>query len=116
MIRPATDGIDGRWHLVDLAADEQQVPAHRVDLVFHDAGGVFRGAMVNRVTQTEIPLTVVAFGGATLRIQMPAPSGGAQDEMPWLVMTRVDDAFHGRWQDAHGTAMGPTLKLVRARA
>ena len=31
----APESVTGKWHLLDLAADETHVPHHRVDLVFH---------------------------------------------------------------------------------
>ena len=31
----AAESVAGKWHLLDLAADETHVPHHRVDLVFH---------------------------------------------------------------------------------
>ncbi len=106
------DTIIGKWHLVDIAADEMNIPQHRVDFVFHDCSS---GAILSRVTGQEIPLAVVQFDRATLRLQMSSRGGNPQGEMPWLSMALTGGRFEGFYQDSAGTPIGVKLKLVRAR-
>src|SRR5438045_1319468 len=91
------DWLDGDWHELDLNADEQHIPQHRMDLRFAAREGRLRGAILNRNTGDEIPLAGVAFDGRELRFQMDPPPGRSPAEMPWMVMTRVGDKFEGRW-------------------
>ncbi len=106
------DAIIGKWHLLDIAADEMNIPQHRVDFVFHDRSN---GAILRRDTGKEVPLAAVQFDGAVLRLQMSSPRGSPQGEMPWLSMVLTGDRFEGCHQDSAGTPMGVKLKLVRAR-
>ena len=110
-----SDWLQGDWHLVDLATDEQHIPQHRMDLRFAVRRKTLDGAFLNRNTGDEIPLAAAAFNGAELRYQMTPAPGRTQAEMPWMVMTRIGDRFEGRWETSPGVPIGPTLKLVRAR-
>ncbi len=108
------DVITGKWHLLDIAADEMNLPQHRVDLVFHTQPEGYRGAILRRDNGEEIPLAAVQFDGTILRLQMAAPSGKPQAEMPWLSMVLTGGGFEGSYQDSTGAPMGGKLKLVRA--
>jgi hypothetical protein len=110
-----TDWLHGDWHLLDLDADERNIPQHRMDLRFATRAGALHGAILNRNTGDEIPLAAVAFDGTALRYQMAPPPGRPPAQMPWMVMARIADRFEGRWETSPGVAAGPTLKLVRAR-
>ncbi len=106
--------IRGRWHLISAACPEGEIPAHRVDLVFHDEPNGLRGAVLSRVDDRTLPLHSVTFDGVELRLQMsaaPIPRGA---ESPYLVMRVTADHFEGAW-DGSGTEH-VRLKLVRARA
>jgi hypothetical protein len=111
-----TDSVIGNWHLVDIAADERNIPQHRMDLRFETRGEQFRGAILHRVTGEEMLLAEAVFDGSELQLQMYAPPDKEQADMPWLVMTRIAGKFEGQWQNLQGEAMGPRLKLVRATA
>ena len=111
-----TESILGNWHLLDVAADEQNIPEHRMDLRFGGRGSELRGAILHRVTGEEMLLAEAIFDGSELRLQMYAPSDKKQADMPWLVMTRIAEKFEGHWQNPQGATMGPRLKLVRATA
>jgi hypothetical protein len=87
-----------------------------MDLRFETEGVQFRAAILNRVTGEEMPLAGAVFDGSELRLQMHAPPGKEQRDMPWLVMTRIDERFEGHWQNVQGEVMGPKLKVVRAKA
>src|SRR5712692_11906584 len=89
----AAASVAGKWHLLDLAADETHVPHHRVDLVFHADADRLRGAILPRGSGAEIPLASVQFDGSILRLQMRAPKDKDQSEMPFLVMHRTDGKF-----------------------
>lgn len=106
--------LTGKWHLLDLAANELQIPQHRMDLEFDATGSGLKGAILSRIDATEIPLAVIEFEGATLRLQMKAPNDRSQADMPWLVMTFARDKFEGYWLNSANAAIGPKLKLVRA--
>jgi hypothetical protein len=84
--------IVGKWHLLDIAADETDIPQHRMDLVFHDQS---RGAILRRDNGEEIPLAAVRFNGTILQLQMAAPSGKPKAEMPWLSMVLTGGRFEG---------------------
>ena len=105
-------GISGDWHLLDLAASEQEIPFHRMDLRLAGDRSACRGAIVNRNNGTEIPLAAVLFDGTELRVQMSAPPNRAQSAMPWLVMRRNGARFDGQWRQ-DGQSVGPTMKLIR---
>ena len=104
--------LDGRWHLVAAECPDDQLPQHRVDLVFHDETTGLRGAILSRNDGSEIPLHAVAFSGVELRLKMSAAGQPAADS-PFLVMAPVADRFEGGW-DQPGTEH-IRLKLVRAR-
>jgi hypothetical protein len=104
--------IDGRWHLVGVNTPEDQIPQHRVDLVFHDDTDGLRGAILSRHDGSEIPLQAVAVSDGNLRFKMgPAPGEPATDS-PFLLLTAVEDRFEGAW-DMPG-AEHLRLKLVRS--
>ena len=106
--------VAGTWHLIGTDDDEVHVPQHRVDLVFRDEGGRLTGAVQSRVAGREIPLAVLEFDGASLRLWMTAMGGGRQDDLPTLVMKAAGDRFEGEWVRADGRSTGLQLKLVRA--
>jgi len=111
---PLIERLTGKWHLLDSAADELQIPQHRMDLVFDATGSCLKGAILSRIDAKEFPLAVIEFEGATLRLQMEAPNGKSQADMPWLVMTLAKDKFEGYWLNSATKATGPKLKLIRA--
>lgn len=109
------DAISGTWHLVDQAADEVNIPQHRVDLRFVHGPESIRGLVLNRVTGEEMPVVRhVSFDGERLQVEMIASVYQAQTEPPSLVMTVDGTRLLGHWQQ-RGVPMGPRLKLVRAR-
>ena len=107
--------ILGKWHLLDEAADENNIPDHRMDLLFKIDIGQLRGAILNRNTGEEIPLAEVKFDGSTLQLQMRAPTGTDQAAMPTLMMTKSNDKFEGHWRKSRSEIIGPKLKLVRVK-
>ena len=119
MVFPAshlpTEAISGKWHLLDGAADEIDIPMHRVDLMFHSDAGQFRGTILNRLNDNDIPLASLQFDGLTLELQMQAPDGKTQAEMPILVMRTANGKFEGYWMKSATESLGPKLKLVRAK-
>jgi len=104
--------LDGRWHLVAADCPDDQIPQHRVDLVFHDEPTGLRGAILSRSDGSEIPLQSLAFTGEELRLRMSAPSGQAAPDPPFLVMAAVADRFEGGWEVPGMEHI--RLKLVRA--
>ena len=108
------EALSGSWHLVGRAANEVKIPGHRMDLRFDLAAGQFRAAVLCRETGEEmLMIHGASFDGAVLRLQMVAPQGTAQAEMPLLVM-RVDGMkLFGHWHRG-GVPVGPQLKLVRS--
>ena len=110
------EAITGKWHLLDGAADEIDIPMHRVDLMFHSDAGQFRGAILNRLNGKEIPLASLQFDGLTLELQMQATDGKTQAEMPILVMRAANVKFEGYWMKSATESLGPKLKLLRAKA
>jgi hypothetical protein len=107
--------LAGTWHLIGIDDDDLDVPPHRVDLIFRDDGGRLTGAVRSRADDREIPLSVLEWDGATLRLQMTAMGGGQQADLPTLVMRPAGDRFEGEWIRADGRSAGLQLKLVRAR-
>jgi hypothetical protein len=105
--------VAGRWHLVAAECPEDEIPQHRVDLVFHDEADGLRGAILPRGDGSEIPLQAVAFNGEELCLQMSVPRGRPAADAPFLVMAAVADRFEGGW-DTPG-AEHIRLKLIRAR-
>jgi hypothetical protein len=110
--RKLSGPLDGRWHLVGADCPDDQIPEHRVDLVFHDEPSGLRGAILSRADGSEIPLHSIAFRDGELRLKMSAPSQ-PDAKPPFLVMAAVADRFEGGW-DKPGTEH-IRLKLVRAR-
>ena len=106
------DSVAGKWHLVDLAADETHIPHHRVDLIFHADADRLRGAILSRVSGHEIPLASVQFDGDVLRLQMTAAKDMDQADMPFLVMHPTNGHFEGSWMPSG--RMDRALKLIRA--
>ena len=109
----AAESVAGKWHLLDIAADEAHPSHHRVDLVFHADADQLRGAIVSRGSGAEIPLASVQFDGSVLRLQMQGPRDKDQAEMPFLVMHRTNGKFEGSWTPSGKMDRG--LKLVRHR-
>jgi hypothetical protein len=105
--------VSGRWHLVAAECPEDEVPEHRVDMVFHDEPGGLRGAILSRADGSETPLQTVTFNGVELRLKMSGPPSQPNTDTPFLVMAAVADRFEGKW-DKPGTEH-IRLKLVRAR-
>ena len=106
--------LDGLWHLVSDSWSGGPVPQHRMDLRFWTENGVLKAAVVSRTTGLDMPMVQdVTFDGSVLRLQLVAPEGRTQDEMPFLTMEECDDAFRGPWMQG-GEELGPPLKLVPA--
>jgi hypothetical protein len=105
--------IAGRWHLVDVNSPEDQLPPHRVDLVFRDGPKGLHGAILSHRDGEEIPLQSVSFTGAELRLQMAPRPGTSGSNLPFLVLAAVEDRFEGGWT-VPGTER-LRLKLIRAR-
>jgi len=112
---PLIDAILGNWHLVELEADELELPRHRVDLLIRRVASGLTGAVLSRIDGTEALALVVEFDGSTLRLQMEDPKKPKPVDAPWLVMANANDRFEGHWHNAAGEPTGPTLKLVRAK-
>ena len=110
-----TDAIVGIWHLVDLEADEGHLPAHRVDLAIRRTPTGLAGAILSRRDGAEVGLVVVQLDGPILRLQMRVRGQDEAADSPWLILKQIDERFEGRWHNAANEAMGPALKLVRAR-
>ena len=105
--------LAGRWHLIAAECREDELPQHRVDLVFHDEPAGLRGAILSHADGREVPLHTVAFDGAELRLKMFGPPGQPAADPPFLVLAPVGDRFEGNW-DKPGVEH-IRLKLVRAR-
>ena len=105
--------LAGRWHLVAAECPENQIPGHRVDLVFYDEPAGLRGAVLpRRRDRNEIPLQAVTFSGEELRLKMPVPPGQPAADPPFLVMAPVADRFEGGWETPEAKHI--RLKLIRA--
>ena len=113
LLEKPSRSVAGRWHLVAAECPEDQIPRHRVDLVFHDEPAGLRGAILSRGDGSEVPLHTVAFSGVELRLKMSGPPGQPAVDAPFLVMAAVADRFEGGW-DKPGTEH-IRLKLIRAR-
>jgi len=105
--------VSGRWHLVAADCPEDEIPDHRVDLVFHDEPSGLRGAILSRTDGSEIPLHTVTFDGVELRLKMSGPTSQPGADTPFLVMAAVADRFEGRWDKPGMEHI--RIKLVRAR-
>jgi hypothetical protein len=105
--------LAGRWHLIAAECPEDQIPEHRVDLVFHDEPAGLRGAILSRADGREIPLQSVHLIGAELLLRMSPPPGRPPAELPFLLMTARGDRFEGAWNKPGMEHM--RLKLIRAR-
>lgn len=92
-----TFSIAGRWSLVPIDTDEQNLPGHRVDFDFREGPEGLHGVVLNRFAGAEIPLQTLTFDGHTLRLQMSPPPKREMDPLPFLVMTLVGDRFEGKW-------------------
>ena len=107
--------LSGVWHLLHRDADEVDVPSHRMDLRLDGDSEQLRAAVLNRNTGEEMLLfEQVSFDGEILLLQMVAQPGQSQTDMPFLMMRADGDTFRGRWEQ-QGAAMGPAMKLIRAR-
>lgn len=104
--------LAGRWHLVAAECPEDQIPQHRVDLVFHEDPTGLRGAILSRADGSEIPLQSLSFSGVELRLRMSGPLGQPAADVPFLVMAAVGGRFEGGWEP--GTER-VRLKLIQAR-
>lgn len=105
--------IAGNWHLVDEAADETNLPTHRVDLRFELTGPELRGVVLSRVNGAEmLALPDVSFDGRVLRYRMGVLTPDGQP-MPEMVMRVSGSVLLGRWYQ-QGAPAGPALKLVRS--
>jgi hypothetical protein len=113
MPEPLPFSVVGRWSLVSIETDEENLPGHRVDFDFREGAQGLHGVVLNRFAGAEIPLQTLTFDGETLRLQMSPPPGRQMDPLPFLVMTRVGDRFEGRWDMS--VAAHLKLKLVRTR-
>ena len=109
-----TATLAGRWHLVAAECPDDEIPSHRVDLIFYDDTSGLRGAILSRVDHSEVPLQSVAFDGFELRLQMGVSPAQPASEPPFLVMKRTEGRFEGGW--ARPGVEHIRLKLVRARA
>ena len=86
--------------------------------VFSVEGGRVRGAIVRKDGGEQLPVEVV-LDGARLRLRIipPVPIPGDPAELPWLVLTAVDDdAFEGYWEPASGERLVPAIRLRLMRA
>ena len=106
--------VIGRWSLVSIDTDENNLPGHRVDFDFREGPEGLHGVVLNRFAGAEIPLQTLTFDGETLRLQMSPPPKQQMDPLPFLVMTRVGDHFEGRWDMK--AAQHLHLKLLRTGA
>jgi hypothetical protein len=111
--------VMGKWLLLAAEADPEEGPVHGMKLVFYDAAGALRGAIVNWVTGAEIPLARIHLDGSTLELQMEPDEprrAALKGETPTLVMKLVDDHFEGHWMNSIGEKLGgprvPKLKMV----
>ena len=116
---PDIHTIAGTWRLVSADHPSLQT-SHYVEYVFSVEGERVRGAIARRDAAGQFPVEVV-LDGFRLRLRMipqpslpPAPMPG-DPELPWLVLTPVDDAFEGFWEQASGGRIehAPKLRLVR---
>ena len=109
-----TGSLDGRWHLFGAECPDDQIPDHRVDLVFHHEPTGLRGAILSRGDGSEIiQLHSVAFSDGELRLMMAVPPGQPAADPPFLVLSAVSDRFEGGWDKPGMEHI--RLKLVRAR-
>ena len=104
--------LDGQWCLIGEREDEVNIPSHHVAFSFRESGpGQLDGAVINRMTGEETSLPNISFDGSLLQLRLPN-----QPEGVYLRLTPVGQKFEGRWTNPAGEAVGPTLKLVRAKA
>lgn len=112
--------LSGRWLLVGAGPAPVPVPPpHHVEFLFSVQDGRVSGAIVRQDNGENVPIEVAVDGPRLrLRIIPPAPVPRDQGELPWLVLTRVDGAFEGYWEDASGRRLQPAiaLRLVRSTA
>jgi hypothetical protein len=113
MALTAQTSIAGKWHLLRSSEDEENVPRHRVDLVFRAKGTALTGAVINRVIGDDIPVANLKFDGNVLTLQMGDSKGQAGPLI--LTMMANGDKFEGRYLNNKSEPIGPVLKLVRFR-
>lgn len=106
----------GIWHLLDKAADEQNIPDHRVDIRLSPSPEPFRAAIVNRSTGDDIPYAVAVFNGRVLTLQMGTHGGPPMPGTPMLRMTWDGTRFEGGYVDAAFQPLpkAQPLKLIRS--
>ena len=107
-----TFSVIGRWSLVSIDTDENNLPGHRVDFDFRDGPDGLHGVVLNRFKGAEIPLQTLTFDGETLRLQMSPPPNQQMDALPFLIMKRVGGRFEGQWDMKAAAHLH--LKLLRA--
>ncbi len=87
-----------------------------MDLVFRGSPGDLEATVLSRVNGQEMPIiNNISFDGTVLRLQMVAPPGKDQAEMPALVMRPAGSRFEGYWMRTATEPMGPPVALIRAR-
>jgi hypothetical protein len=74
------------------------------------------GAILSRRDGTDVGLLVVQRDGPTVRLQMRGPNQVETVDPSWLVLKQTHEGFEGRWHDAANNAIGPMMKLIRARS
>ena len=107
--------LAGTWRLTS-AAHASRPTSHYVKYVFSVEGGHVRGAIARHNDDGQVPIDVVLDGSQLrLRIIPPVPMPGDSSELPWLVLTPIDDAFEGYWEQASGGRLehAPKLRLER---
>jgi hypothetical protein len=107
----------GLWHLVPQDADEQAVPQHRMDIRLYPTPAPMRAAIVNRVTNEDMPYAAVEFDGKVLRLGRPSNVPGASGAIVWLQLTWDGVRFRGGYVDDKGAPVRSAvpLKLIRSR-
>jgi hypothetical protein len=97
-------------------ADELAIPQHRMDIRLYPTPAPFRAAIVNRVTNEDMPYSAVEFDGKVLRLgrRLETPDGAAATS--WLQLTWDGTRFVGGYVDERGQPLpsAVALKLVRA--
>ena len=111
---PDIQTIAGTWRVVS-AEHASHPTSHYMEIVFSVEDERVRGAFEIRNADGQFPVEVV-LDGSRLRVRIPpVPIPGDAAERPWLVLTSVDDAFEGYWEQASGGRIehAPKLRLVR---
>ena len=110
--------IVGTWRLTDAGRGSVALPTpHHVKFVLSVEDGRVRGAIARQDNNGQLPVEVVLDGPRLrLRVIPPVPVPGDSAELPWLVLTRVDDdAFEGYWEQASRGRLEPALALRLVR-